>query len=106
MIGDAFAKGRRGNTYAKGPEFKEKNSEGRSFKHVAGRKSAADHASHGGGAKETSKVAKRARATAGPKYDTTDRQAPHKQKERKEVRHIDQGQILNEWTQGKRKDYK
>ncbi len=101
MIGDAVAAGKRGNTYAKGPEFKKKNSHGRSHKHVDGPRS-----SHGGGDHETAKVAKRARASAGPKYDTSDKQAPHKQRERKEVRHVDQGQILNEWCAGRRGSYK
>lgn len=102
MIGDAVAAGKRGNNYAKGPEFKKKNSEGRSYKHVDG-----PRFSHGGGGHELEKTAKRAHRT-GPRPGTNvaDRQAPHKQREKKEVRHVDQGQILSEWCSGKRKDYK
>jgi hypothetical protein len=103
MIGDAVAAGKRGNTYAKGPEYKKKKSEGSAFKHVAGRK----HGSEGGGDRENAKVAKRAHST-GPRPGTNvaDRQAPHKQRESKEIRHINQGQILNEWCSGKRGSYK
>ena len=102
MIGDAVAAGKRGSTYAKGPEFKKKNSKGRSFKHVDGPRS-----SHGGGDHETKKVAKSAHRT-GPRPGTSvaDRQAPHKQREKKEVKHVDQGQILSEWCSGKRGSYK
>src|ERR1700676_3790500 len=102
MIADAFAAGKRGNTYAKGPEFKKKNAEGRSYKHVEGKR-----ASHGGGGPETAKVAKSAHKTGPrPGTNTSDKQAPHKQRERKEVKHVDQGQILNEWCAGKRGSYK
>jgi hypothetical protein len=102
MIGDAVAAGKRGNTYAKGPEFKKKKSEGRAFKHVDGPRK-----SHGGGDHENAKVAKRAHKT-GPRPGTNvaDRQAPHKQREFKEVKHVDQGKILNEWCAGKRGSYK
>jgi len=102
MIGDAVAAGKRGNTYAAGPEFKKKNHKGRSHKHVDGPRS-----SHGGGDGETEKVAKRAHRT-GPRPGTNvaDRQAPHKQREFKEVRHVDQGNILDEWCKGKRGSYK
>lgn len=102
MIGDAVAAGKRGNTHAKGPEFKKKNHKGASHKHVDGPRS-----SHGGGDKENAKVAKSAHKTGPrPGTSTTDKQAPHKQREKKEVRHIDQGQILNEWCSGKRGSYK
>jgi hypothetical protein len=102
MIGDAAAAGKRGSTYAKGPEFKKKNSEGRSYKHVDGPRK-----SHGGGGEETARVAKRAHKTGPrPGTNTSDKQAPHKQREHKEVRHVDQGQILNEWCKGKRGSYK
>ena len=102
MIGDAFAAGKRGNTYKAGPEFKKKNSEGRSHKHVDGLRS-----SHGGGDQENKKIAKRAHKTGPrPGVNVADRQAPHKQRERKEVKHIDQGQILSEWCAGKRGSYK
>jgi hypothetical protein len=102
MIGDAVAAGKRGNTYVKGPEFKKKNHKGQSYKHVDGARK-----SDGGGGRETEKVAKRAHRT-GPRPGTNvaDRQAPHKQREKKEVKHIDQGQILNEWCSGKRGSYK
>jgi hypothetical protein len=82
--------------------FKEKNSEGRSFKHVEGTRKGA-----GGGGKETSKVAKRAHKTGPrPGTNTTDKQAPHKQREKKELKHVDQGQIMDEWCCGKRGSYK
>jgi len=92
----------RGSTREFGPEFKKKNSEGRSHKHVDGPRS-----SHGGGDHETKKAAKRAHRTGPrPGTNTSDKQAPHKQRERKEVKHVDQGQILNEWCSGKRGSYK
>jgi hypothetical protein len=82
--------------------FKEKNSEGRSFKHVEGTRKGA-----GGGGKEDSKVAKRAhKGGQRPGTSTPDRQAPHKQRAKKELKHVDQGDILNDWCAGKRKDYK
>jgi hypothetical protein len=102
MIGDAVAKGRRSSTYEKGPEFKKKNSEGRSHKHVDGPREG-----HGGGDHETKKIAKRAHRTGPrPGVNVADRQAPHKQREPKELKHVDQGQILNEWCAGKRGSYK
>jgi len=102
MIGDAVAAGKRGNSYKAGPEFKQKNSKGRSYKHVEGRSS-----SDGGGGKETAKVAKSAHKTGPrPGVNVEDRQAPHKQRERKEVRYVNQGQIIDEWTRGKRGSYK
>ena len=102
MIADAVAAGKRGNTRAHGPEFKKKNSEGQSFKHVEGRR-----ASYGGGDPETSRVSRSAHRTGPrPGTNTTDKQMTHKQRERKEVRHVDQGQILNEWVMGKRGSYK
>ena len=102
MIGDAVAAGKRGNTYAKGPEYKKKNSEGRSYKHIADKR-----VSNGGSASEGKKIAKSMHSTGPrPGTNTSDKQAPHKQRERKEVRHVDQGQIINEWAQGKRSSYK
>ena len=86
--------------------FKEKNSQGRSFKHVAGRTGKDSH-SDGGGAIETHMKAKRAHKK-GPRPGTNaaDRQRPHKQREHKEVKHVDQGDILDEWCSGKRGSYK
>ena len=82
--------------------FKKKNSEGRSIKHVDGPRT-----SHGGGDSENAKSAKRAhRKGPRPGTNTSDKQAPHKQREKKELKHVDQGDILNEWCAGKRKDYK
>ena len=102
MIGDAVARGRRSSTEKAGPEYKKKNSEGRSFKHVEGMRS-----SSGGGGKETAKIAKRAHKTGPrPGTNTSDKQAPHKQREHKEVKHVNQGQILDEWCKGKRGCYK
>ena|SRR5271166_1667728 len=102
MIGDAVARGKRGSTSAAGPEFKKKNSQGRSHRHVDG-----PNASHGGGDHETAKVAKRAHRTGPrPGVNVADRQSPRKQRESKEVKHVDQGQILNEWCAGKRGSYK
>jgi hypothetical protein len=102
MIGDAAARGKRGNTTAHGPEFKKKNSEKRSYKHVDG-----PRASHGGGDHENAKRAKSAHKTGPrPGVNVADRQAPHKQKERKELKHVDQGDVINEWCCGKRGKYK
>jgi hypothetical protein len=82
--------------------FRKKNAEGRSFKHVDGPPS-----SHGGGDHETKKVAKSAhRKGPRPGTNTSDKQAPHKQRAVKELKHVDQGDILSEWCAGKRKDYK
>jgi hypothetical protein len=82
--------------------FQKKNSEGRSIKHVDGpRKSA------GGGDDENKKSAKKAhRGGQRPGTSTADKQAPHKQREKKELKHVNQGDILNDWCSGKRKDYK
>jgi hypothetical protein len=82
--------------------FQKKNSEGRSIKHVDGPREG-----HGGGDSETKKVAKRAHRTGPrPGTNTTDKQKPHKQRESKELKHVDQGDILNEWCAGKRGSYK
>jgi hypothetical protein len=82
--------------------FKKKNSEGRSFKHVDGPREG-----HGGSDTENAKVAKKAHRTGPrPGTNTTDKQAPHKQRAKKELKHVDQGDILNDWCSGKRKDYK
>jgi hypothetical protein len=102
MLGDAVAAGKRGNSYKAGPEFKKKNSEGRSYKHVDGPRS-----SRGDGDHETKKVAKSAHKTGPrPGTNTSDKQGPHKQRERKELKHVDQGQIISEWCAGKRGSYK
>lgn len=103
MIADAVAQGKRGNTYKHGPEFKKKNwAAGSSHKHVDGPRK-----SHGGGDHENAKVAKSAHKTGPrPGVNVADRQGPHKQKERIENKHVDQGQIINEWCSGKRKGYK
>ncbi len=82
--------------------FKEKNSEGRSFKHVEGKRSG-----DGGSGTETKKVAKRAhKGGQRPGTGTADKQAPHKQREPKELKHVNQGDIINEWCSGKRGSYK
>ena len=102
MIADAFAAGKRGNTTAAGPEFKKKNHKGRSYKHVDG-----DRISDGGSNPEGKNIAKSMhKKGTRPGVGGHDRQAPHKQREHKEMKHVDQGQIVNEWVQGKRKDYK
>jgi hypothetical protein len=102
MIGDSKASGKRHSTKEHGPEFKKKNSEGRSYKHVDG-----DRKSDGGGGRETKHAARRAHKTGPrPGVNGPDRQAPHKQKERIENKHVDQGQILDEWCRGKRGCYK
>jgi hypothetical protein len=108
MIGDASARGKRGNTTKHGPEYKKKNSEGRSYKHVPDSKGKNDTDS--GGDSLTRKTA-RAMHSAGPLQKSTrhhmhDKQAPHKQKERKETKHIDQGDIINEWCRGQRGNYR
>jgi hypothetical protein len=82
--------------------FQKKNSEGRSIKHVDG-----PRASHGGGDTENAKVAKKAHKTGPrPGTSTPDKQAPHKQRAKKELKHVDQGQIMDEWCCGKRGSYK
>lgn len=102
MIGDAVAEGKRGNTRAHGPEYKKKLHKGRAHKHVDGPRK-----SDGGGDHENARSAKRAHATGPrPGVSTSDKQAPHKQKERIENKHVDQGNILDEWCRGKRKVYK
>jgi hypothetical protein len=102
MIGDAAARGKRGNTSAHGPEFKKKNSKGQSYKHVDGPRK-----SHGGGDEENKKQAKSAHKTGPrPGVNVADRQAPHKQVRSKELKHVDQGDVINEWCRGKRDCYK
>lgn len=106
MIGDAKARGKRHSTKEHGPEYKHRNSEGRSYKHIQHPKGGSD----GGGDSLTRKTA-RAMHSAGPLQGKTrhhmhDKQAPHKQKERIENKHVDQGQILDEWCRGKRGSYK
>ena len=82
--------------------FKKKNSEGRSLKTVDGPREG-----RGGGDHETKRVAKHAHRTGPrPGTNTTDKQKPHKQRESKELKHVDQGDILNEWCSGKRGSYK
>ncbi len=82
--------------------FKKKNSEGRSIKHIDG-----PRASHGGGDHENSRAAKRAhRKGPRPGTNTSDKQAPHKQREPKELKHVNQGDILEDWCHGKRGSYK
>lgn len=82
--------------------FKKKNSEGRSHKHVDG-----PRASHGGGDHENRHAARRTNRGApnkGP--EVKDRQAPHKQRAVKELEHVDQGDLINQWCLGKSKRYK
>lgn len=105
MIGDAVARGKRGNTKAHGPEFKQKNSRGQSYKHA--QPSTGKDDTDSGGHHEQRHTAKRMHKGMKPHgTGTFDKQAPHKQKERKEVRHVDQGNILDEWCRGKRGCYK
>lgn len=102
MIGDAFARGKRRSTREHGPEFKKKLHKGQAHKHVDGPRS-----SHGGGDHENARAAKRAHAT-GPRPGTNvaDRQAPHVQLAVKELKHVDQGDLINKWCLGKSKRYK
>ncbi len=107
MIGDVrHGHGKRKSTRAHGPEYKEKNSEGRSHKHV--QPSTGKDDSDSGGHREQKHTGRRMNhpmtGRRGP--HTSDKQAPHKQKERIENRHVDQGQILDEWCRGKRKAYR
>jgi hypothetical protein len=82
--------------------FKKKNSEGRSVKHVDGPRH-----SHGGGDHENAQAAKRAhRGGQRPGTSTADKQKPHKQREPRELKRVDQGDIVNEWCAGKRGHYK
>jgi hypothetical protein len=103
MIGDARARGKRHSTRAHGPEFKEKLSRGQAHKHVVEKGD-----SDGGGWKEVMHSAERAHR-GGPRHGgkkSHDKQAPHKQRERIENKHVDQGQILDEWCRGKRGHYR
>jgi hypothetical protein len=102
MIGDVrHDHGKRKSTRAPGPEFKEKLSRGQAYRHST------PSASDGGGDKETKATAKRThRAGPRPGTNTRDKQAPHKQRERIENKHVDQGDILDEWCRGKRDHYK
>lgn len=102
MIGDAAARGKRSSTLKAGPEFKKKNSEGSSFKHVDGprlKSSGGDHEGHRTGKRMHAKGTK-------PGVGVKDRQAPHKQKAFKESEHNEPGDILDQWCCGKRGSYK
>lgn len=92
------------STTAKGPAFKAHNAngKGRSHKHLA------EHGvSDGGGGHETTRAAKRVVAGRHPPgVGVADRQAPHKQREAKEVKYLNPRQILDEWCKGKRSSYK
>ena len=82
--------------------YRKKNSEGRSHKHVA-----PAGKSDGGGEHELKHKARRAHPNRGQRGpDVADRQAPHKQRAVKELKHIDQGDLINDWVMGKRKSYK
>jgi hypothetical protein len=105
MIGDAAARGKRHSTRAHGPEFKKKNSEGRSHKHIETSTGKNDNDS-GGDALTRVSAKKMHKAMKSFSPGVADRQAPHKQRESKELKHVDQGDILNEWCCGKRKAYK
>jgi hypothetical protein len=103
MLGDARAAGKRHSTRKHGPEYKAKNSHGRSHKHIA----PAGHAGRdSGGEQEMGGPAAHATHGHRPGTHVADRQAPHKQRERKEVKHVDQGMILDEWCAGKRRSYR
>jgi hypothetical protein len=82
--------------------FTKKLHRGQAHKHVDG-----PRASDGGGDHENAKRAKRAHKTGPrPGTNTSDKQAPHKQKVFKELKHVKQGDIINEWCCGKRGSYK
>ena len=101
MLGDAFARGKRKSTRAHGPEYKAKNHKGRSHKHIAA------HAERdSGGDQEMGGPAAHATHGHRPGTATRDKQAPHKQKERIENKHIDQGDLLDQWCRGKSKRYR
>lgn len=102
MIGDARAAGKRHSTRAHGPEYKKKLSEGQAHKHVAEKNhydSGADHENHHSAKRAHSKGTR-------PGVGVADRQAPHKQKERIENKHVDQGNLISQWCAGKRKHYR
>lgn len=102
MIGDAASRGKRKSTLAPGPEFKKKNSEGSSHKHVDGPR---HH--HSGGDHEGHSSAKRMHRQMKPfSPGVADRQAPHKQKSVKESKHNEPGDIVDQWCCGKRGSYK
>jgi hypothetical protein len=82
--------------------FTKKNYRGQSHKHVDGPRSG-----HGGGDHENKHAARRTNRSGpnkGP--EVADRQAPHKQRAVKELKHIDQGDLVNKWCLGKSKGYK
>jgi hypothetical protein len=91
MIGDIKQK-----TGAKAKSFKDKNSEGRSFKTLDGPRKG-----DGGGGKELKKTAKRATKNGvhPPGPGTKDKQSPGKQQSR-------QLSTLDLWCQGKKACYK
>lgn len=102
MIGDAAARGKRSSTLKAGPEYKKKNSEGASHKHVPAsprKNSGGDHEGHG--------TAKKMHAGMKPfSPGTTDRQDKHKQRSVKVAEHNEPGDIVDQWCQGKRGSYK
>jgi hypothetical protein len=60
-----------------------------------------------GGEHETKHTARRMHKGMKPHSPgVADRQAPHKQRAIKELKHIDQGDLVNSWCLGKRKGYK
>lgn len=93
---------KRNSTTAAGPEFKKKNSEGRSYKTADGPRT-----SDGGGDRENEKVAKHAHKGLRPGTSTTDKQSPAKQRSRKvAVYKIPEfTDKVDEWCAGKRKSY-
>jgi hypothetical protein len=81
--------------------FTKKLSRGQAHKHVDG-----PRASRGGGDHENASKAKRAhRKGPRPGTNTSDKQAPHLQRAVKELKHIDQGDLINKWCCGKSKGY-
>jgi hypothetical protein len=105
MIGDAFARGKRHSTKAHGPEYKKKNSRGQSHKHVPDSKGENDTDSGGDSLTRKTSKAMHSKGTK-PGVGVSDRQAPHKQVRTKELKHVDQRNIINEWCSGKRGSYK
>ena len=105
MIGDAAARGKRSSTLKAGPEWKQKNSRGSSFKHVQPSTGKDDNDS--GGHREQKSTAKRMHKQMKPfSPGVADRQAPHHQRNVKESEHNEPGDIIEDWCKGKRKGYR
>lgn len=94
---------KRHSTTKLGPEFKKKNSEGRSHKHVDGPRHG-----HSGGDYEGCETAEGMHKGMKPMSPgVKDRQSPRVQQEPKEVGYIREGKLkVERWVAGKSRSYK